>query len=112
MVLLFRLGVFLLLRVPELAVVEEAADWRRSIGRDLHEVESCLLRHAESFVGRNDTDLLTLRSDQADLGNADLTVGAVRIFGPGRHEARPTGFVHRSPCSVLAETHGLAREIT
>jgi hypothetical protein len=45
-------------------------------GRDLDEVEFGILGQAQRLADRHDADLLTLRADQADLGDADTVVDA------------------------------------
>ena len=49
---------------------------RLRVGGDLDEIEICLLREAERRLDADDADLLTVRPDEADLGDADAVVGA------------------------------------
>jgi len=95
--LLLRLGVLLLLRITELAVVEKAANRGVCGGSDLDEIEAFLLSHAEGFLGGDDTDLLSGSPDQANLRDSNLAICAVLLFGPNRHETRTTRSVHTSP---------------
>ena len=46
------------------------------VGGDLDEIEIGLLRQSQGFADRNNADLLTLGSDEANLGNADPVVNA------------------------------------
>ena len=62
--------------VLELAVVHELADRRAGGGGDLDEVELGLLRQPQGVLDAHDADLLAVRADQADLGNADAVVDA------------------------------------
>src|SRR5690606_24232975 len=95
--LLLRLGVFLLLRVAELAVIEQAAHRRLRHGRNLHQVDFRFLRHPESFLGRNDAELLTGQADQAYLGYSYLTVGSMLLVGANGQESRTARSLHRTP---------------
>ena len=97
-----RLSLFLLLLgVPKLAVVHQSANGRGGIRRDLYEIEALFLPHFHSLVGSDDSDLLSLRADEANLGDADLSICAVCLFGPDWHEARPTRSVHTTPCLMV-----------
>ena len=62
--------------VLELSVVHELADGRAGIRGDLYQIEICLLRESQGFTDRDNADLLTLGSDEANLGNADPVVNA------------------------------------
>ena len=60
--------------VLELAVVHELADRRAGHRGDLDEVEVCLLRQPQRVADGDDADLLTVRTDQAHLVDADPVV--------------------------------------
>jgi len=62
--------------VLELSVVHELADGWAGVRGDLDEIEIGLLRQSQGFADRNNADLLTLGSDEANLGNADPVVNA------------------------------------
>ncbi|GAB2959411.1 hypothetical protein GCM10017788_70120 [Amycolatopsis acidiphila] len=62
--------------VLELAEVHELAYGRARLWRDLDEVEIRLLGEPERILDPDDTDLLTVGSDEPDLGNADAVVDA------------------------------------
>jgi hypothetical protein len=62
--------------VLELSVVHELADGRAGVRGDLDQIEIGFLRQSQGFTDRNDADLLTLGSDEANLGNADPVVNA------------------------------------
>ena len=74
--LLLRLGFLslLLLLIAELAVVHQAADGRRRIGRNLNEVHVGVFRHAQSLDRTNNPDLGAVDAGQSDLGDSDLTI--------------------------------------
>jgi hypothetical protein len=62
--------------VLELSVVHELADGWAGIRSDLDKIEIGFLRQSQGFADRNNADLLTLGSDEANLGNADPVVNA------------------------------------
>ena len=72
--LLARLFFLLLLVVPVLAVIHDPADRRARFGRDFHQVEVGGLSHLHGLGGVDDTDLLAVRADQANLRHADGVV--------------------------------------
>src|SRR5688572_22926441 len=80
LLLLFRLGLFLLLLEQVLAVVHDLAD--RGSGRrgDLDEVEILLTSHLLGLRDGDDSDLLAFGIDQAHLGGADQVIDAVFRF--------------------------------
>jgi hypothetical protein len=61
--------------VLELAVIHDLGNGRLAIGGHLNQIEVCLLGKLECDVDTDDADLLTGRSDEADLGNPDTVVG-------------------------------------
>jgi hypothetical protein len=60
--------------VLELPVVHELADRRPGHGRDLDQVEICLLGQPERIVDGNDPDLLAVWADETDFGYPDALV--------------------------------------
>jgi hypothetical protein len=60
----------------ELAQVSDATHWRICCGGHFDQVEPGLLSTSQRFIERNDTDLLAVLVDDADLGGANLAVGA------------------------------------
>jgi hypothetical protein len=54
----------------------ELGDGRPGHGSDLDEVELGILGQSQRFADRHDADLLTLGSDQTDLGDTDTVVDA------------------------------------
>jgi hypothetical protein len=61
--------------VLELAVIHDLGNGRLAIGGHLNQIEVCLLGKLEGDVDTDDADLLTGRSDEANLGNPDTVVG-------------------------------------
>jgi hypothetical protein len=70
--LAFLLG----LLVQELPVVEDAADGRIDIRGNLNQVEGGLLGQRQGFPQGNDTQVLAIGPDEANLTGADLFVDA------------------------------------
>ena len=68
-VLLLLLGLVL-----ELAVVQVLADRGRRGGGDLHKVKAALLGLSQGFVGGEDTELVPLFVQNADLRDANLGI--------------------------------------
>ena len=62
--------------VLELSVVHELADGWAGVRGDLDQIEIGFLRQSQGFADRDNADLLTLGSDEANLGNADPVVNA------------------------------------
>ena len=76
------LGLLLLL-VLVLRVVEHAAHGRAGVGSHLDEIEVALLRVAEGLLGVDDTDLVAVLPDEANLRHPDALVDASLV--PLRH---------------------------
>src|SRR5690606_8703783 len=93
--------------VLELAVVHELADRRAGLRRDLDEVELGLLRKAQGVLDAHDSDLFAVRSDQANLGNADAVVDA-RLCADGVSSYRRRG-MRRSGDPLAEPTNRAAR---
>jgi hypothetical protein len=89
LVLAGLLGLLLLL-VLVLGVVEQPADRRARVGGDLDQVEIGLAGDLQGLLGVDDTDLLAVGADQADLGNADALIdpGLVPFRGPPVESSR------------------------
>ena len=81
LLLLARLGGFLLRLVFVLAVVEDLADGRARIGGDLHEIEAGVLRHGQGVGGIDDPLIGAVFVDELDLADADLLVDARPLLG-------------------------------
>ena len=71
---LLLLGELFLLRVLELAVVDDFADGRPLVGSDLDQVQSSLASRFESFARRHDAEHDALGVDDPHGGDADLLV--------------------------------------
>ena len=82
---LFRLFVLLRLLVAELAVVDDAANRRRGVGRYFYQVNSERLRLANCFSQWQHSELLTIRAYDADFAGTDLSVD------PDLWSTRPRG---------------------
>ena len=66
--------VLLVLLVLELAVVHDPADGRLFHGRDLDEIESRLACRGEGLIGRNDSKLFAILSDDANGRDSDIFI--------------------------------------
>ena len=64
----------LFLFVTELAAVHDAADRRFGVRGDFDEIQLCGLGDLHAFTGLNDADLLSIRTDQANLRDTDRVV--------------------------------------
>jgi hypothetical protein len=64
---LFFLGL-LVLKLPE---VHDAANWRNSARADLYEIQPLLFREPHGFVCRQDSNLPTIRADNANFRHAN-----------------------------------------
>ncbi|MND95444.1 hypothetical protein D3C80_876990 [compost metagenome] len=82
LLLLARFGRLLLVRVFQLAEVEDLAHRRIIVRRDFYEVQSCFLGHLEGLVGGYCTEIHAFGIDKLDLGNANFPIGA-RAFLDG-----------------------------
>jgi hypothetical protein len=69
-------GVVLLLlgQVLVLAIVQDLADGRARFGGDFDQVELLFLGDRQSVVGVNDSELVSVLVDQADLPDANVVV--------------------------------------
>src|SRR5690554_514289 len=76
--LLGLVGALLLLEL-ELSEVHDLADRGIRIGLDLHQVEAFFLGHLQCFVARQYADHLTIGTDHAYAGHADLAVAAILL---------------------------------
>ena len=68
------LMVFLAQLILVLAVIHDAADWRRRRRRDFHQIVSAFLRLLERFRRRKDAELLAFRPDHPDFTDSNLAV--------------------------------------
>ena len=74
-VLVFPGFLFLLrLFVAELAVIDQAADGRRCVGRDFNQVHSLGARQVDRFAKLQDAKLLAILCDDPDFAGADFPV--------------------------------------
>ncbi len=78
---LARLGLLLLFLEPELAVVEDLADRRIGVRRDLDQVQPDFLGGLQSRGGGHDALLLSVLIDQQDAQRADVFVHAWAVLG-------------------------------
>ena len=92
---LLRLFRLLLLGVAVLPEIEDARHRRRGVRRDLDEVVPEVLRVRERALGRDDTELLVVRADQAHGGHADAFVDPQFGSSYTRASARCRGEVRR-----------------
>ena len=76
LLLLARLGGLLLLGEAKAPVVEDFADGRRGVRRDLDEIEPGLLGNAQRVQQLNDAVILAFGIDQLHFTCANFTVGA------------------------------------
>jgi hypothetical protein len=75
-------GLFLRL-IFILAVIENFANRRDRIGRDLYQVEPGFLRHGKRCIDLGDAFVGTVFVDELDLADADLLVDARPLLGGG-----------------------------
>jgi len=73
---LARFAFFLRALVHKLAIVENPAHRRITVGGDLNQVESCLLCAAEGILNGHDANVFAVRVDQAYLSHADAVIDA------------------------------------
>ena len=76
LLLLARLGGFLLRLILEFAVVEDFANGGADIGRNLDKVETGFAGQRNGFVDGGDASVRSILVDQLNLANADIFVGA------------------------------------
>jgi len=76
MLVLARLALLLRLRVLELAVVQDTADRRVSVRRDLHKVEVSLTGDIKRLGDRDDAQAFAVFSDKQGFPSPDVLVGA------------------------------------
>ena len=98
LLLLAGLVLLLLGLVFELAEIEDLADRRIGIGRDLDQIEAGLGGHVERFARGDDPDHLAVFLDKSDARHGDLGVDARPVAGRGGIERR-SGY-RRTPLIV------------
>jgi hypothetical protein len=76
-------GGLLLRLIFILAEIENFANRRNRIGRDLYQVEPGLLRHGKRCIDLGDAFVGTVLVDELDLADADLLVDARPLLGGG-----------------------------
>jgi hypothetical protein len=72
--ILARFAFFFRLLVEELPIVHQSADWWLCVWCNLYQIQSALLGHLQCLRGWNDSNLLTLVVDEADLWHTDAPV--------------------------------------
>jgi hypothetical protein len=87
LLLLARLGGFLLRLIFVFAVIEDFADRRDRIRRDLDKIEPGLLRHGNGSADFSDALVGAVFIDELDLANADLLVDARPFLGGGLRQS-------------------------
>jgi hypothetical protein len=80
LLLFARLGGFLLRLVFEFAVIEDFADGRADVGRNLDEVEARLAGQRNGIVDGGYTSVRSILVDQLNLANADIFIDARPVF--------------------------------
>jgi hypothetical protein len=93
-----EVGLFLRL-VPELADVEELADRRIGVGRDLDQIEANSGRLLDRLAGVHDAQILAILVDHAHLWDVDHLVVARPALDGGRHHAPGWGSYCAFSCS-------------
>ena len=83
LLLFARLGGFLLRLVFVFAEIEDLADGRHRIWRDLHKIEPGLLRQGDCGGNLGDALVGAILVDELDLASADLLVDARTLLGGG-----------------------------
>jgi hypothetical protein len=101
LLLLARLGGFLLRLVFVFAEIEDLADRRDRIRRDLYQIEPGLLRQGECGGDFSDALVGAIFVDELDLADADLLVDARTLLGGGlrRSDRATNGFYLLSRCN-------------
>src|SRR5207253_5297377 len=87
LLVLARLGGLLLLLELVLSEIQDLADGRVCIGRNIHEIEAYVLRARQRIEFCNNPDVLTSLVDKLDFAGPDLVVNA----GPGLFPALRLG---------------------
>ena len=86
LLLLARFGLLLLLVEAEFAVVEDLADGRRRVRRDLDQIEARLLGGMKGIEEGHDAAILAGLIDQLHFANAaNISIGARSVFLRNRH---------------------------
>jgi hypothetical protein len=73
-------GEFLLLLVLELAEVHDAAHRGPLIGSNFHQIQICVPRLGQSFVGADDSEQRSIGADYPNRRNSNLLVNPLRAF--------------------------------
>ena len=97
------LGGFLLLLVLEFAIVEDLADGRLGVGRNLHEIEPGLLGTLHGVETAHNADILIGFVDQTDVSSPDRLIDPrAGCFALGRASRRFADFTSPSMASVAS----------
>jgi hypothetical protein len=74
------LGLLLLLLEAILAVIQDLADRWRGVGRNLDQIEAGLRGLGQGVCDRDGSEVRTVDTDQVNLFNADVFVGAGAVL--------------------------------
>ena len=87
---LFRVLLLFLLLVLELAVVHDAADRRRGVGRNLHQVTANFAGHGNGLIALQNTQLFPFRADDTHFPGVNqlITTNPVIRHTPARPQIR------------------------
>jgi hypothetical protein len=83
LLLLAGFGLLFLFLESVLAVIEDLADRRHGVGRDLDQIETGLLGLGQSLCDRDGSEVGTVLVDQVNLANADIFVDALAVLLDG-----------------------------
>ena len=83
LLLLAGFGLLLLLLEPILAVIQDLADRRRGVGRNLDQIEPGLLGLGQCVCDGDSSEVCTVGADQVNLFDADVLVGARAVLLDG-----------------------------
>jgi hypothetical protein len=84
LLLLAGFGLLLLLLEPVLAVIQDLADRRHGVGRNLDQIETGLCGLGQRVGDGDGSEVGTVGVDQVNLANADVFVDALAILLDGR----------------------------
>src|SRR6185369_1153867 len=76
-------GLLLLLLETVLAVIQNLADRRRGVGRNLDQIETGILGLGQGLCDRDGTEVGTVLVDQVNLTNANIFIDALAVLLDG-----------------------------
>src|SRR6478752_641655 len=79
LLLFSKLFLFLFL-ILELAIINDLADGRLRIRRNLHEIQALFFSHLQSFIGRHNSYLIAFFINQADLRHSNSLIQPMFVF--------------------------------